>query len=78
MRVTSLQSSQPRVVVALDYAHLDAALSLAQQLDPKACRLKVGKELFTHAGPEAVNALQRLGFEVFLDLGEIFPDEYQY
>ena len=68
MQAASLDYSQPRVVVALDYAHLDAALSLAQQLDPKACRLKVGKELFTRAGPEAVNALQRLGFEVFLDL----------
>lgn len=68
MPIASFPDAEPRVVVALDYAHLDAALSLAQQLDPKACRLKVGKELFTRAGPEAVNALQRLGFEVFLDL----------
>ncbi len=68
MQAALLDGSQPCVVVALDYAHLDAALSLAQQLDPATCRLKVGKELFTRAGPGAVNALQRLGFEVFLDL----------
>lgn len=68
MQNTSLSSSQSRVIVALDYAQFDAALALAQQLDPKLCRLKVGKEVFTRAGPGAVEALQRLGFEVFLDL----------
>jgi len=68
MQNTSLPSSQPHVIVALDYAQFDAALALAQQLDPKLCRLKVGKELFTRAGPAAVETLQGLGFEVFLDL----------
>jgi len=68
MQNQSLARLQPCVIVALDYAQFDAALALAQQLDPKLCRLKVGKELFTRAGPEAINALQRLGFEVFLDL----------
>lgn len=68
MPISALQSSQPCVVVALDYAHLDGALSLAQRLDPQSCRVKVGKELFTRAGPGAVEALQHLGFEVFLDL----------
>lgn len=60
--------NESRVIVALDYAHLDAALVLAQQLEPETCRLKVGKELFTRAGPQGVEALQQLGFEVFLDL----------
>jgi orotidine-5'-phosphate decarboxylase len=60
--------NKSRVIVALDYAHLDAALVLAHQLDPEACRLKVGKELFTRAGPQSVEALQQLGFDVFLDL----------
>lgn len=68
MQNTSLSSSPPHVIVALDYAQFDAALALAQQLDPKLCRLKVGKELFTRAGPAAVETLQGLGFEVFLDL----------
>ncbi|KAF5307875.1 hypothetical protein FQR65_LT18300 [Abscondita terminalis] len=37
-------------------------------LDPSLCRLKVGKELFTHEGPSVVKALHDKGFEVFLDL----------
>ncbi len=68
MQNTSIPSSQPHVIVALDYAQFDAAMTLAQQLDPKLCRLKVGKELFTRTGPAAVETLQGLGFEVFLDL----------
>ncbi len=56
------------VIVALDYPTADAALALAGRLDPKLCRVKVGKELFTAAGPALVEALQARGFEVFLDL----------
>ncbi|HCI02863.1 MAG TPA: orotidine-5'-phosphate decarboxylase, partial [Oceanospirillaceae bacterium] len=41
---------------------------MAQCLDPQRCRLKVGKELFTIAGPELIKSLHQLGFEVFLDL----------
>lgn len=56
------------VIVALDYDDARQALSLAQRLDPMSCRLKVGKELFTAAGPAVVEELQTLGFELFLDL----------
>lgn len=56
------------VVVALDFSTADQALSLAKQLNPQHCRVKVGKELFTSAGPSVVEALQTLGFDVFLDL----------
>lgn len=58
----------PRIVVALDYAEPSAAFALAQQLNPQQCRLKVGKELFTRAGPTIVEQLHSLGFDVFLDL----------
>jgi orotidine-5'-phosphate decarboxylase len=58
----------PRVIVALDYARAEAALALASRLDPQACRVKVGKELFTVAGPALVTQLAARGFEVFLDL----------
>ncbi|TNF35452.1 MAG: orotidine-5'-phosphate decarboxylase [Gammaproteobacteria bacterium] len=61
-------ANDPRVIVALDYPSADAALALADQLDPSQCRLKVGKELFTSAGPEVVKALHARGFGVFLDL----------
>jgi orotidine-5'-phosphate decarboxylase len=56
------------VVVAIDRPDLASALALATRLDPALCRLKVGMELFTAAGPAAVEALQKRGFEVFLDL----------
>ena len=55
-------------VVALDYQSADQAIAMAQQLDPTRCRLKVGKELFTAAGPQLVDQLQKSGFEIFLDL----------
>ena len=56
------------IIVALDYANAADALALADQLDPDLCRVKVGKELFTHEGPMIVKALQSRGFELFLDL----------
>lgn len=56
------------VIVALDYSTAEEALTLADQLSPKLCRLKVGKELFTAAGPALVDALHKRGYEVFLDL----------
>jgi len=57
-----------RIIVALDYPDREAALLMARQLDPALCRVKVGKELFTRCGPSVVEALQTLGFDVFLDL----------
>ena len=56
------------IIVALDFPSRDAALALADRLDPQLCRVKVGKELFTRSGPAVVEALQAKGFEVFLDL----------
>lgn len=43
-------------------------MALAERLNPQQCRLKVGKELFTAAGPQLIERLQTLGFDVFLDL----------
>jgi orotidine-5'-phosphate decarboxylase len=56
------------VVVALDYEDQRAALNLVSQLDPALCRLKVGKEMFCHFGPDFVRELQQRQFDVFLDL----------
>jgi orotidine-5'-phosphate decarboxylase len=67
--VTSLAGlTGSRVVVALDYPDAKSALALVERLKPDACRLKVGKELFTAAGPALVEALVQRGFDVFLDL----------
>ena len=56
------------VIVALDSPSMNVALTLADTLDPKLCRLKVGKELFTRSGPAIIDALHQRQFEVFLDL----------
>lgn len=56
------------IIVALDFPDAHSALEMAQALDPGKCRVKVGKELFTSAGPAVVESLQSKGFEVFLDL----------
>lgn len=57
-----------RIIVALDYANPDQALAMADRLDKDLCRVKVGKELFTRAGPALVERLTGRGFDVFLDL----------
>jgi orotidine-5'-phosphate decarboxylase len=60
--------SDPRLIIALDYAQPQLALNLAAELDQTLCRLKVGKELFTRGGPQLVETLQQRGFDIFLDL----------
>ncbi|MFN3715088.1 MAG: orotidine-5'-phosphate decarboxylase [Thiobacillus sp.] len=57
-----------KIIVALDFADVSAARALVSRLDPALCRLKVGKELFTVAGPDLVRELAGHGYEVFLDL----------
>ncbi len=57
-----------KVIVALDYAEAQSALKLVNQLNPDLCKLKIGKELFTAAGPQLVEQLVAKNFKVFLDL----------
>ena len=57
-----------KVVVALDFDNKDEALSFVDKIEPSECRLKVGKEMFTHFGPEFVKELVKRDFDVFLDL----------
>ena len=57
-----------RIIVALDYPDAGRALGAAERLDKDLCRVKVGKELFTRAGPALVERLVGRGFDVFLDL----------
>jgi len=61
-------TNDPRIIVALDYSNAQAASALVERLDPELCRLKVGKELFTSAGPAWVEQLAGKGYDVFLDL----------
>ena len=57
-----------KVIVALDYSCQKEALAFVDRLDPEACRLKVGKEVFTNFGPDFVRELVKREFDVFLDL----------
>lgn len=61
-------SCQSPVVVALDFPTMTQSLEMAKRLDPSQCRVKVGKELFTTAGPVILDELHKLGFDIFLDL----------
>ena len=61
-------NQEARVIVALDFDDAAKAMALVDQLDPAACKLKVGKEMFTLFGPELVKSLIAKGFDIFLDL----------
>lgn len=65
---TQTSVHDPRVIVALDYPTAETALAMASRLNPAQCRVKVGKELFTAAGPALVERLVGMGYGVFLDL----------
>ena len=54
-----------KIIVALDYDHINSALTLADNLNPDLCRLKVGKELFTKYGPELVIQIQKKVLKFF-------------
>ncbi len=56
------------IIVALDYPDAATAIAMARRLSPELCRVKVGKELFTAAGPALLEQLTSLGYQVFLDL----------
>jgi orotidine-5'-phosphate decarboxylase len=58
----------PRIIVALDFPGQQQAIEFSRKVTPDQCRLKVGKELFTSAGPALIEDLVDCGFEVFLDL----------
>lgn len=63
-----MQTTDPRVIVALDFSATKPAFELLEQIDPRQCRVKIGKEMFTRAGPAFVEQVATQGFDVFLDL----------
>ena len=56
------------IIVALDVPQAEQALQLAGQLAPVVGAFKIGKELFTSAGPDFVRRIRTTGAAVFLDL----------
>ena len=56
------------IIVAVDFADVKSAWNFIDRVEPNDCRLKIGKELFTHAGPDFIKQIMNKGFDVFLDL----------
>src|SRR2546426_11488111 len=61
-------SMNERLIVALDVPALHDAVRLVDVLASSVTWFKVGSELFTAAGPQAVAAVRERGKRVFLDL----------
>ena len=61
-------NARDRLIVALDVPDAASALGLVERLEGQAGMLKVGKQLFTAAGPTLVRNLVDRGERVFLDL----------
>ncbi len=57
-----------RLVLALDVDDLVPAMRLARELSPWFGTMKVGLELYSAAGPEAITTLVDLGVDVFCDI----------
>lgn len=62
------EQAREKIIFALDVDKLSEIDRWAELLANKVGMFKVGKELFTTAGPAAVEAVKRHGGEVFLDL----------
>ena len=60
--------TQNPIIAALDVPTAEQALKLAQQIAPAVGAFKIGKELFTSAGPDIVRRVRDTGANVFLDL----------
>jgi len=66
--MTKQLSPRERLIFALDVSTLDEARRWVKLLKDHVGMFKVGKELFTAFGPDAVRAVHDEGGEVFLDL----------
>ncbi|WP_420265829.1 orotidine-5'-phosphate decarboxylase [Candidatus Magnetominusculus dajiuhuensis] len=64
----TIEQAKKRLCLALDVDRLSDAVRLAELLRGRVSLFKIGFQLFTKEGPEAVRAVQRLGGRVFLDL----------
>ncbi len=68
MSLTDSTHARDRLILALDVPDMKAGLALLNQVKGQVGLVKVGLELFTASGPAAVEQVQKMGFDVFLDL----------
>lgn len=68
MSAPAALSARDRLIVGLDVGSQREAEEIAAALVGEVGLFKIGKQLFVHAGPGIIEAIRRLGGEVFLDL----------
>jgi orotidine-5'-phosphate decarboxylase len=66
--VIGMTDAADRIFIALDVEGLGAAEALLDRLEGVVTGVKIGTQLFTAAGPAAVETARKRGFRVFLDL----------
>jgi orotidine-5'-phosphate decarboxylase len=66
--MNSRSDARDKIIVALDVPAKAEALDLVKQLAPEISFFKIGLQLYTVAGPEAVREILATGAKVFLDL----------
>ncbi|MCL2760184.1 MAG: orotidine-5'-phosphate decarboxylase [Desulfuromonadales bacterium] len=64
----TIDEAKNKIILALDLDSIQEVNKWADLLSQKVGMFKVGKQLFTASGPEAVRAIQKKGGKVFLDL----------
>jgi len=67
-QLLSTDKQFPPLIVALDFPSSAQAQLIIDQLKKTGCPFKIGKELFTAAGPAFVRGLVEQGIQIFLDL----------
>jgi orotidine-5'-phosphate decarboxylase len=64
----TMKDPRERLILALDVEHFGEAQRLVGLLRGHVGLFKVGKQLFTHAGPKVINMIRHKGDRAFLDL----------
>ena len=68
MPTVATSNIRNRLAVALDTSDLSTALTIAKEVQPNIGIAKIGLQLFSAAGHQAVQAMQDIGMTVFLDI----------
>ena len=64
----TIKINKKQIIVGLDCDTEEEVEAILTLLDPNLYRVKVGKQLFMNCGPNIIEKINNLGFEIFLDL----------
>ena len=65
---TAENNPKDKIIFALDVAHFQEAQHWVRLLKDHVGLFKVGKQLFTHAGPKVIDMIRQNGQKIFFDL----------